>query len=342
MTSFEMRFIALRTKDVIAPTGTLALGFGALQVNAEGERFMKNKYSHLGSEGAPTPLRVYGPTRELKEGRGPVFMDTTNLNDEEVRELKKSYLNMYPELILSWAANAFNPGKEPVEIQGTEPYLVGGHTQAGYWINAKRETTIKGLYAAGDVAGGAPYKFVSGCWAEGAIAAENAVEYIKENDSTNYSVESINLEGEYNRVFAPIMCKDGIGPEEMEECLQKIMDEYAGGISRYYEMSDNELKIAEKKIRQLKSQVKYLKAVDFHDLMNCHEVIDRIDIAEVLIQHLLYRKETRWPVYQSRVDYSELNDRDWLKFVNSVYRDNEIKIIERPYRQIVSGDRYLP
>ena len=86
---------------------------------------------------------------------------------------------MYPELVLAWAANDFNPAEEPIEIQGTEPYIVGGHTQSGYWIDVNRQTTIDGLFAAGDVAGGAPYKFVSGCWAEGAIAAESAAEYIR-------------------------------------------------------------------------------------------------------------------------------------------------------------------
>jgi len=345
MTSFEMRFIALRTKDVIAPTGTLALGFGATQVNSKGERFMANKYGHMGAEGAPTPLRVYGPTQEIKEGRGPVFMDTTHLSEEDITELKKSYLNMYPELVLSWAANDFNPAKEAIEIQGTEPYIVGGHTQSGYWIDINRETTIKGLYAAGDVAGGAPYKFVSGCWAEGAIAAESAVDYISKKEETFLDIEGINdfnIQDEILRVFAPMSRQDGVRADEMEERLQKIMDEYAGGVSRYYEMNDSELQIAEKKLKHLKTQIQYLIADDLHDLMNCHEIIDRIDVAEVLIKHLLYRKETRWPAYQSKIDYPNLNDRDWLKFVNSRFDNEQIEIMERPYKQLIAGDRYVP
>ncbi|MCG8513522.1 MAG: adenylyl-sulfate reductase subunit alpha [Halanaerobiales bacterium] len=343
MTSFEMRFIALRTKDVIAPTGTLALGFGAKQVNSLGERFMATRYSHLGAEGAPTPLRVFGPTQEVKEGRGPIFLDTTHLKEEELRELKKSYLNMYPELILSWAANGFDPRERPIEIQGTEPYLVGGHTQSGYWISEKRETTLEGLYAAGDVAGGAPYKFVSGCWAEGVIAAENAVDYIRETGSTEESAESNDcLFTEMLRVYAPLHRDDGVSPPEMEERLQKVMDEYAGGVSRYYEMNEHELLLALNQIKHLQTQTRHLRAEDFHRLMNCHEVIDRIDIAEVLLNHLLYRKETRWPAYQSRVDYPYCNDRDWLKFVNSKRVNDRLEILERPYRQVVGGDRYVP
>ncbi|MFW6238468.1 MAG: adenylyl-sulfate reductase subunit alpha [Halanaerobiales bacterium] len=334
MTSFEMRFIALRIKDIVAPTGTLALGFGAEQVNAYGERFMQDKFAHLGAEGAPTPIRVYGPTRERKEGRGPVFMDTTHLSPERVRELKSSYLNMYPDLVLFWEANDFDFSEEMIEIEGTEPYLVGGHAQAGYWIDTSRATTLKGLYAAGDVAGGAPYKFVSGCWAEGVIAAKSAVDYIQE-----YREREVLLEGyidqEMARVYRPLFRREGITAREMEERLQKIMDEYAGGASRYYEMNERELKLAARKLNHLSEQVQYLTAENFHQLMSCMEVIDRIEVARVLVQHLLYREETRWPAFQSRIDYPEKDDEEWLKFVNSRKNRGEIEMIEHPYEKIV-------
>jgi adenylylsulfate reductase subunit A len=347
MTSFEMRFIALRTKDIISPTGTLALGFGAKQVNARGETFMLDKYKHLGGNGAPTPYRVYGPTMEVKEGRGPCYMDTRHLTPEQVHELKASFLDMYPDVVLHWAANEVDPSREPIEIQGTEPYIVGGHCQAGYWITPERQSTLKGLYAAGDVAGGAPFKFVSGCWAEGILAARAAVEYIKA--VKDYSVAGSEIERERGRVCAPLLRwqelgDEGVRPREMEERLQKIMDEYAGGVSVFYELNEERLLAARKHLSKLHSQKQYLLAQDLHELMNAHEIIDRIDVAEVLVEHLLYRKETRWPSYQSRLDYPQRDDRNWLKFVNSL-RDREsgeIKIIERPYQQIVSGDRYLP
>ncbi|MEW5995041.1 MAG: FAD-binding protein, partial [Candidatus Zixiibacteriota bacterium] len=105
MTSFEMRFIALRVKDIIAPTGTLALGFGAAQVNAKGEQYMKTRYANMGGEGAPTPIRAYAPTMEVKEGRGPCYLDTRHLTLDRVRQLKASYLDMYPQMTLWLAAN---------------------------------------------------------------------------------------------------------------------------------------------------------------------------------------------------------------------------------------------
>ena len=338
MTSFEMRFIALRVKDIVAPTGTLALGFDAPQVNAYGERFMAQRFADQGAEGAPTPLRVFGPTREVKEGRGPVFMDTTHLSAEEVKELKKAYLDMYPDLVLYWAANDFNPEQEPIEIEGTEPYLVGGHAQAGYWIDEGRATTIPGLFAAGDVAGGAPYKFVSGCWAEGELAAESALDYLQQTHDRQEPPLLIarQLQQEKDRIFSPLNRQEGIEASQMEQRLQKIMDEYAGGVSRYYEMNERELKLARNRLQHLQGQLEYLKADNLHQLMNCHEVIDRLEVARVLVEHLLYRQETRWPAYQTRTDYPRKDDQHWLKFVNSRVEDGEVIIVEHPYKKLIS------
>ncbi len=338
ITSFEMRFVALRTKDAIAPTGTLALGFGAKQVNANGDEFMVKRFREFGGNGAPTCYRSYGPSTEIKEGRGPCYLDTTHLTPEQVRELKASYLNMYPHIVLYWAGNNIDPGKEPVEISGTEPYITGGHCQAGYWIDVKRETTIPGLFAAGDVAGGAPYKFVSGCWAEGGIAARSAVEYMKKADDAG--IDEAVLEREREHIFAPFerytCSKTGVTPSEMEEKLQKVMDEYAGGIKTFYETNERSLNTALRHVRMLKEQVPYLVARDLHELMTAHEVIDRLDVAEVLIHHMLAREETRWPGFTTRSDHPARDDERWLRFVNS-RRDpvtGEIRIIERPYEQI--------
>jgi adenylylsulfate reductase subunit A len=62
-------------------------------------------------------------------------------------------------------------------------------------------------------------------------------------------------------------------------------------------------------------------------------VLERIDVAEVVLAHLEARKETRWPAYQTRIDYPERDDTHWLCFLNSV-RDSgsgEIRVFTRPY-----------
>ena len=163
MTTFEMRFIALRCKDTIAPTGTIAQGVHAKQLNSDGEIY-EDKY------GLTTSQRLYGTVTENKEGRGPCYLKTDEISDEQQSDLYKAYLNMAPSQTLKWIESGRGPKNENVEIEGTEPYIVGGHTASGYWIDNDRKTTITGLYAAGDVAGGCPQKYVTGALVEGEIA----------------------------------------------------------------------------------------------------------------------------------------------------------------------------
>lgn len=343
MTGLEMRFIALRTKDVIAPTGTLALGFGAPQVNAKGERFMGLRFAHAGGEGAPTCLRVHGPMQELKNGRGPCFMDTRHLDKERVLKLKESYLEMVPGLVLYWTANGIDPSKEPVELAATEPYIMGGHCQAGYWVDQNRLTTLPGLYACGDVAGGYSYKFVSGCWAEGLIAGEHASEFFESDvdyDTEQAAEEVSRAIGYYQRKIRGV---DGVQPWQMEERIQRIMDEYAGGLSSFLEMNEERLQRARQELARCQTQVAYLVAHDLHQLTAAHEVVDRLLVARAVVEHLIYRKETRWPGFQTRLDYPDRDDHHWLKFVTSYLKDDgQLVMGERPYTQMVPGERYLP
>ncbi|MCK8816110.1 adenylyl-sulfate reductase subunit alpha [Natroniella sulfidigena] len=325
MTTFEMRFIALRVKDVISPTGTIAQGFNARQINALGEEYQTNYEKNT------TPLRLYATIEENKAGRGPCYLDITHLDEEDNQRIKEMFLNMSPGIILQWADREIEPQDEPVEIYGTEPYLVGGHAQAGYWIDTKRRTTLDGLYAAGDVAGGAPKKYVTGAMAEGEIAVLDALEYIQGVDLTES--QSKELSEELERVYAPLECEEGVGPSELEERLQKIMDEYAGGLSTNYQLHEEKLLQARRLLKILDQDLASGKAENLHQLMNLHEVIDRVIVARVLVEHLLYRKETRWKSYQQRLDYPERDDQNWFKFVNSVYdqKRDQIEIVEREH-----------
>ena len=82
------------------------------------------------------------------------------------------------------------PSEQDVEIQGTEPYIVGGHTASGFWVDTKRKTTIHGLYAAGDVARRCPQKYVTGALAEGKIASFAIIEQLKsDSDETTSTIE---------------------------------------------------------------------------------------------------------------------------------------------------------
>lgn len=326
MTTFEMRFIALRCKDTIAPTGTIAQGVGAKQVNAKGEVY-EDKY------GLTTSERVYGTVMENLEGRGPCYLRTEGITQEQDESLKKAYLNMAPSQTLKWLESGKNPSEQNVEIEGTEPYIVGGHTASGYWVDTDRETTIHGLFAAGDVAGGCPQKYVTGAMVEGEIAAKKIVSQLnEERDKEKASDENTEKKvldakiTEYNRYLSN---EGGMyETEALEEAMQKVMDEYAGGISTHYQFNEKQLALAKEKIEKIEKLAENVNAGDMHELMFVYELKERLTVCKSVIAHLFARKETRWHSFDENLDYPKKSG-DWLKYVNSKMEDGKITVFTR-------------
>ena len=357
MTTFEMRFIALRCKDTIAPTGTIAQGVGARQVNAHGDIY-ETKY------GLTTSQRVYGTVMENREGNGPCYLRTEGISKEQEQDLYKAYLNMAPSQTLKWIEAGKGPSEENVEIEGTEPYIVGGHTASGYWVDNNRATTIEGLYAAGDVAGGCPQKYVTGALAEGEIAAEAILEYLSdksdkdkknvsgssESEATGSTEISGNIEtqedaedqklsdtaavkkSEYE--FHLNAARSLMNAEQLEEAMQKIMDQYAGGIGTDYRYSETSLAKADEKIAALLPVADTLAAADTYELMQIYELRERLIVCRAVIAHLAARKETRWHSFGENTDYPEQSE-EWMKYVNSRMENGEIKIL---YRDLITKE----
>jgi len=325
MTTFEMRFIALRCKDTIAPTGTIAQGVWAPQINSKGEEY-GSIYGNTTSE------RLYGTVRENIEGRGPCYLKTEGISEEVEEDLYKAYLNMAPSQTLKWIENGKGPRVQNVEIEGTEPYIVGGHTASGYWVDTKRATTIKGLYAAGDVAGGCPQKYVTGALVEGEIAGISALEYIENRSLITPSEEEI--QNKYNEVIKYLNADKGLYEiDDLEEGMQTAMDKYAGGISTYYQFNEEQLKLAEEKINNIIALSEKLHADDLDELVQIYELRERLVVSKVLIEHLRARKETRWHSFAENTDYPDKDDK-FLKYVNSRVKDGKIEIL---FREIVPG-----
>ncbi len=350
MTTFEMRFIALRCKDTIAPTGTIAQGVGAKQINSFGEVY-EDKY------GLTTSQRVYGTVMENLEGRGPCYLRTEGISEAQDESLRKAYLNMAPSQTLKWVEAGKNPSEQNVEIEGTEPYIVGGHTASGYWVDTNRQTTIHGLYAAGDVAGGCPQKYVTGAMVEGEIAAIDIVKHLDEEANDNAYGKQTSVEkkidsgnsqnvrsettkaktdlefeqkiAEYNHFLEAK--KEQFSTEAIEEAMQKVMDNYAGGISTHYQFNGKQLALADEKIRQLIELTDGLNASDMHELMFVYELKERLLVCLSVIAHLKARKETRWHSFAENLDYPDKSD-EWFKYVNSRLVDGQIQII---YRDLV-------
>ena len=329
MTTFEMRFIALRCKDTIAPTGTIAQGVGAKQVNARGDVY-EQKY------GLTTSQRLYGTVRETLDGNGPCYLRTEGITPAQDESLLKAYLNMAPSQTLKWIESGKLPSQQNVEIEGTEPYVVGGHTASGYWVDTNRQTTIRHLYAAGDVAGGCPQKYVTGALVEGEIAAKDMVRQgLTDATGLDEAQEKAILAEKVAEYNAALGERDSFFTvEQLEEAMQKVMDTYAGGIGSHYQYNEKQLDLADEKIDQLMELAAHVGASDYHELLFVYELRERLTVCKVLIAHLRARKETRWHSFAENLDYPEQRA-DWLKYVNSrMDEDGQVHMI---YRDLVPG-----
>ena len=329
MTTFEMRFIALRCKDTIAPTGTIAQGVGAKQVNARGDVY-EQKY------GLTTSQRLYGTVRETLDGNGPCYLRTEGITPAQDESLLKAYLNMAPSQTLKWIESGKLPSQQNVEIEGTEPYVVGGHTASGYWVDTNRQTTIRHLYAAGDVAGGCPQKYVTGALVEGKIAAKDMVRQgLTDATGLDEAQEKAILAEKVAEYNAALGERDSFFTvEQLEEAMQKVMDTYAGGIGSHYQYNEKQLDLADEKIDQVIELASHVGASDYHELLFVYELRERLTVCKVLIAHLRARKETRWHSFAENLDYPEQSV-DWLKYVNSrMDEDGQVHMI---YRDLVPG-----
>ena len=218
LTLMENRFVPTRFKDGYGPVGAWFLLFKAQAMNAFGEDYqIKNaeileyhgydKYANGPKMG--TCLRNHLMMKEMREGRGPIFMDTPtamaklaeSMTPREIKHLEaeawEDFLDMTIAQCGVWAGENIEPDKEMSELMPTEPYLLGSHAGcAGIWCSGpddlpgtpdsyhwgyNRMTTVNGLFTSGDGVGASGHKFSSGSHAEGRIAAKAMVQFVLDN-----------------------------------------------------------------------------------------------------------------------------------------------------------------
>jgi adenylylsulfate reductase subunit A len=218
LTLMENRFVPARFKDGYGPVGAWFLLFKARAFNAFGEDYQTKNYSILAENkydayaSGPkmgTCLRNHLMMKEIREGRGPILMDTPtamaklaeNMTPKEIKQLEaeawEDFLDMTIGQCGVWAGENIEPDKEMSELMPTEPYLLGSHAGcAGIWCSGpedlpgtpdhyhwgyNRMTTVKGLFTAGDGVGASGHKFSSGSHSEGRIAAKAMVKFALDN-----------------------------------------------------------------------------------------------------------------------------------------------------------------
>lgn len=387
MTMMENRFVPARFKDGYGPVGAWFLLFKAKVMNGLGEDYNAANAAELKDtkrfgkygQGVPgTCLRNHLMIKEMREGRGPIFMDTPtalaklaeNMTPKEIKHLEaeawEDFLDMTIAQCGIWAGENIEPDKKPSEIMPTEPYLLGSHAGcAGIWVSGptdlpgtpkewswgyNRMSTVKGLFTAGDGVGASGHKFSSGSFTEGRIAAKSMVKFALDNKDwkpeLSRTVDEL-VEEIYRPVRTFLQYKDYttaidvnphyITPKMLQFRLQKIMDEYVGGVSTWYQTNAKMLEVAEAKLEMLKEDSLKMRAKDLHELLRAWENYHRIIASECHMKHIQFREETRYPGYYYRTDFNYVDDENWKCFVNSRY-DRETKkwtLKKVPYVQLI-------
>lgn len=298
---------------------------------------------------------IYMKTEEAIQNIANAYKDDPKGYKKKMKELEaeawEDFLDMTISQALLWASTNVFPEQEPSEIAAAEPYFIGSHSGAsGAWVSGPKDLapaeyfwgypnmcTVKGLFAAGDASGASSHKFSSGSHAEGRIAAKGAIEYIvKENPTHKYDDAEIAKmketilkpldiwEQHHKETTDPNINPNYIRPKQYMFRLQKMMDEYAGGVSAQFKTNKFLLEKGLKMLDFLKEDSVKLAAEDLHELMRVWENVHRTWQAEAHIRTILFREETRWPGYYFRADTPKLDEK-WEKFVNLTYDCKEDK-----------------
>jgi adenylylsulfate reductase subunit A len=279
-------------------------------------------------------------------------------------EAWEDFLDMTISQAILWAGTNTAPEEKPSEIAAAEPYFIGSHSGAsGAWVSGPKDlapdeyfwgysnmATVKGIFCAGDASGASSHKFSSGSHAEGRIAAKSAIDYIVDNPNPrNYNqaeidalkdeiLKPLSLFEQFSKTSSdPDINPNFIKPKMFMFRLQKIMDEYAGGVSSQFKTSKSLLEKGLELLQYLKEDSSKLAAADLHELMRCWENVHRMWQAEAHIRAILFREETRWPGYYFRTDTPQMNEDNWKVFVNMkwVPKEDKWEVFSRPIISIV-------
>jgi len=258
-------------------------------------------------------------------------------------EAWEDFLDMTISQALLWAATNVQPEEKSSEIAAAEPYFIGSHSGAsGAWVSGPKDlsppeyfwgyenmSTVTGLFCAGDASGASSHKFSTGSHAEGRIAAKSAIRYLVKENPAKPVVDATKVSELREGVYKPLkLFADNVGkttqpdinpnyilPNMFRMRLQKLMDEYAGGVSAQFMTSGPNLNRAIELLGFLKEDSSKLAARDLHELMRCWENTHRMYQAEAHVRSVLFREETRWPGYYFRSDKPRM-DKNWNCFVN--------------------------
>ena len=349
MTQMENRIVLCRFKDGYGPVGAYFLHLKTYTQNAYGDEYESNWYEntkamvgeYIDHHPTPTCLRNHAFIEEVKAGRGPIHMVTKEAFQDPHLETVgwENFLGMTVGQAVVWASQDIDPKYTNPELTTSEPYVMGSHaTCSGAWASGpedlspdeyqwgyNRMMTVDGLFGAGDALGGTAHAFSSGSFTEGRIAAKAAVKYIRDMRNEEIKISEKQYQELKAKVFQPLenyqvgsneitggtVSPSYLLPIQGLQRLEKIMDEYAGGISVNYMTNEPLLLRGLELLATLHEDLEHVGAEDLHQLQRAWELKHRAIASECVVQHTLFRKETRWPGYYYRGDHLKLDDENW-------------------------------
>ena len=320
----NMEFIgfSVTPKNFGSPGLAGLMGMGAHLVNALGERFVFN-YHPLGEQG-PRWAICQAVYTEMKDGRGPCYVDSRHLPEHELEHLltrllpvdKKSFGDYLAQKGLDLHRDLLE-----VEVTGGEiPAMMG--QVSGIWVDENMATTVPGLYAAGGTA--LALGSQSGSMCGGITAAESAAAYAARIGAAP-EVDSTALAEIRSRVMAPLERKrDAISYRQFEDKLRQTMSRYVG-VGR----TEKGLKTALAELDVLEGHVQRLSATDGHDLVRCLEAQELLAVSKMIARGALVREESRFGLSHFRGDFPETRE-EWHKIVVQTKKGDGAEFSYRP------------
>ncbi len=228
-----------------------------------------------------------------KQGKGPLYMDCTGISDDDLDYMFWGLSNEGNlELINNFKEENIDLRKNPIEFT-----TYGKDPRGGILFNTKGETSLKGLYAAGDENGVG----IGNAAVYGYIAGENAARYAKQQEPRDIEACRATIQEKVKLISEIRNRKEGVGWHEANLAIQQVMHDYAGSLR-----SEALLKAGLSHLRRLRQKVDaMLMAGNQHELMRCLEVLNMFDVGELIFLTALERKETRGT--HVRVDYPFAN-----------------------------------